>query len=70
MESIYISLFLTSTYMASNRKEDEIASTYNCSQCPSKFKQKFNLTKYMKSVHTQDEFQCDQCASLFGRMDN
>ena len=56
--------------MASNRKEDEIPSTYNCLQCSSKFKQRFNLTKHIKSVHTQDEFQCDQCASSFGRRDS
>ena len=64
-----VSLFLTiklvtSTNMASNRKEAEIPSTYNCLQCSSKFKQKFNLTKHIKSVHTQDEFKCDQCARL------
>ena len=56
--------------MASNRKEDEIPSTYNCLQCSSKFKHRFNLTKHIKSVHTQDEFQCDQCASSFGRKDS
>ena len=75
MKSIYISLFLTikvvtSTNMASNRNEDEIQSTYNSSQYPSKLKQKFNLTRHIKSVHTQDEFQCDQCASFFGRKDD
>ena len=56
--------------MASNRKEDEIPSTYNCLQCSSKFKQNFKLTRHIKSVHTQDEFQCDQCASSFGRKDD
>ena len=61
---------ITRIDMASNRKEDEIPSTYNCLQCSSKFKHKFNLTKHIKSVHTQDEFQCDQCASSFGRKDS
>ena len=61
---------VTSTNMASNRKEDEIPSTYNCLQCSSKFKQNFNRKKHVKSVHTQDEFQCDQCASSFGRKDD
>ena len=56
--------------MASNRKEDEIPSTYNCLQCSSKFKQNFKLTRHIKSVHTQDEYQCDQCASSFGRKDS
>ena len=56
--------------MASNRKEEEIPSTYNCLQCSSKFKQRFKLTRHIKSVHTQDEFQCDQCTSSFGRRDN
>ena len=74
MESIYISLFLTikvvtSTNMASNRNEDEIPSTYNCSQCPSKFKQNLKLTRHIKSFHAQDKFQCDQCTSSFGRRD-
>ena len=55
--------------MASNRKEDEIPSTYNCLQRSSKFEQNFKLTRHIKSVHTQDEFQCDQCASSFGRKD-
>ena len=61
---------VTSSNMASNRKDDEIPSTYNWSQCPSKFKQNFKLTRHIKSVHTQDEFQCDQCASSFGRKDD
>ena len=75
MVSIYISRFLTikvvtSTNMPSNRNEDDIPSTYNCSQCPSKFKQNFKLTGHIKSVHTQDEFQCDQYTSSFRRKDD
>ena len=56
---------VTSTNMTSNRKEDDIPSTYNCLQCSSKFKQRFNLIKHIKSVHTPDEFQCDQCAYTY-----
>ena len=58
--------------MASKRKREPESepSVYNCLQCSSKFKQSFNLTKHIKSVHTQDEFLCDQCASLYGRRDN
>ena len=58
------------TNMASNRNEDEIPSMYNCLQCSSKFKHRFNLIKHIKYVHNQDEFQCDQCASWFERKDN
>ena len=40
---------------------------YNCLQCSSKFNQKFNLTRHIKSDHTSDEFKCDQFTSSFGR---
>ena len=51
--------------MADNRKNDQESKSniYNCLKCSSKF----NLTKHIKSVHTQDEFQCDQCTSSFRR---
>ena len=42
----------------------------NCLQCSSKFKQKFNLTKHIKSIHNPEKFKCDGCASLFGRMEH
>ena len=51
--------------MVNNRNNDQESqpNIYKCSQCSSKFKQCFNLTKHIKSVYTQEEFQCDQCAS-------
>ena len=70
LQSVVTVKVITRIDMASNRKEDEIPSTYNCLQCSSKFKQNFKLTRHIKSVHTQEEFQCDQCASSFGRKDS
>ena len=58
--------------MADNRNNDQESESnmYSCSQCSSKFKQRFKLTRHIKSVHTQDEFQCDKCTSSFGRKDD
>ena len=58
--------------MADNRNNDQESESnmYSCSQCPSKFKQNSTLTGHIKSVHTQDEFQRDQCTTSFGTKDN
>ena len=58
--------------MTAERKNvgDGEPSLYSCLQCSSKFKQKFNLTKHIKSVHNPEKFKCEQCASSFGRMDH
>ena len=52
------------------RESEGEASMHSCLQCSSKFKQKFNLTKHLKSVHNPEKFKCEQCASSFGRMDH
>ena len=57
--------------MAHNRNNDQESESnmYSCLQCPSKFKQRFKLIRHIKYVHTQDEFQFDECTSLLGRRD-
>ena len=57
--------------MDDNRNNDQEfkSNIHNCLECSSKFKQKFNLTRHIKSLHTQDKLQCNQCDYSSGRKD-
>ena len=58
--------------MPRKRKHETESETsmYSCLQCSSKFKQKFNLTKHIKSVHNLEKLKCNQCEAKYSRSDN
>ena len=41
------------------KKEEK--KNFACPQCPAEFKENFNLTKHVNSVHAENKFKCDQC---------
>jgi uncharacterized Zn-finger protein len=53
----------------SEEEEREEPSKYECQQCPAEFKEKKNLNKHIKSIHSERLFKCDQCDLSFNRMD-